>query len=54
MGREEFRLNHYAGEVNYNVNGELFDKGQGETKNLRKLVFEQERVLIFSHIFSPC
>lgn len=22
MGREEFRLAHYAGEVNYNVNGE--------------------------------
>ena len=23
MGREEFRLLHYAGEVNYNVNGEM-------------------------------
>ncbi len=22
IGREEFRLAHYAGEVNYNVNGE--------------------------------
>lgn len=21
MGRDEFRLQHYAGEVNYNVNG---------------------------------
>uniref|UniRef100_A0A672PX23 Unconventional myosin-Ic-like n=1 Tax=Sinocyclocheilus grahami TaxID=75366 RepID=A0A672PX23_SINGR len=28
MGREEFRLIHYAGEVNYNVNGQLLNGGQ--------------------------
>ncbi len=28
MGREEFRLIHYAGEVNYNVNGQLLNRGQ--------------------------
>lgn len=26
MGRDEFRLLHYAGEVNYNVNGEGVDR----------------------------
>ncbi|XP_055082304.1 unconventional myosin-Ic-like isoform X2 [Periophthalmus magnuspinnatus] len=49
MNREEFRLLHYAGEVNYNVNGFLDKNNDSLNRNLKEVMCQSD-----NHILSHC
>lgn len=49
MNREEFRLLHYAGEVNYNVNGFLDKNNDSLNRNLKEVMCQSG-----NHILSHC
>lgn len=49
MDREEFRLLHYAGEVNYNVNGFLDKNNDSLNRNLKEVMCQSD-----NHILSHC
>ncbi|XP_061753715.1 unconventional myosin-Ic [Nerophis ophidion] len=51
MSREEFRLLHYAGEVNYNVNGFLDKNNDSMNRNLKEVMCHSDNQII-SHCFS--
>ncbi|XP_054610330.1 unconventional myosin-Ic-like [Dunckerocampus dactyliophorus] len=51
MSREEFRLLHYAGEVNYNVNGFLDKNNDSMNRNLKEVMCQSDNRII-SHCFS--
>ncbi|KAK1157499.1 unconventional myosin-Ic isoform X1 [Acipenser oxyrinchus oxyrinchus] len=46
MGREEFRLLHYAGEVNYNVNGFLDKNNDLLFRNLKEAMCQSENKIL--------
>ncbi|XP_043910277.1 unconventional myosin-Ic isoform X1 [Protopterus annectens] len=46
MSREDFRLLHYAGEVNYNVNGFLDKNNDLLFRNLKETVSESENTIL--------
>uniref|UniRef100_A0A6Q2XC80 Unconventional myosin-Ic n=1 Tax=Esox lucius TaxID=8010 RepID=A0A6Q2XC80_ESOLU len=46
MGREEFRLLHYAGEVNYNVNGFLDKNNDLLFRNLKEVMCMSENTIL--------
>uniref|UniRef100_A0A4W4F588 Myosin motor domain-containing protein n=1 Tax=Electrophorus electricus TaxID=8005 RepID=A0A4W4F588_ELEEL len=46
MGREEFRLLHYAGEVNYNVNGFLDKNNDLLFRNLKEVMCSSENRIL--------
>uniref|UniRef100_A0A3P8RYW9 Myosin Ic, paralog b n=1 Tax=Amphiprion percula TaxID=161767 RepID=A0A3P8RYW9_AMPPE len=46
MGREEFRLLHYAGEVNYNVNGFLDKNNDLLFRNLKEVMVMSENKIL--------
>ncbi|XP_035288723.1 unconventional myosin-Ic-like isoform X1 [Anguilla rostrata] len=46
LGREEFRLLHYAGEVNYNVNGFLDKNNDLLFRNLKEVVCQSENKIL--------
>ncbi|XP_018606075.1 unconventional myosin-Ic-like isoform X1 [Scleropages formosus] len=46
MGREEFRLLHYAGEVNYNVNGFLDKNNDLLFRNLKEIMCQSENKIL--------
>ncbi|MBN3312134.1 MYO1C protein, partial [Atractosteus spatula] len=46
MGREEFRLLHYAGEVNYNVNGFLDKNNDLLFRSLKEVMCQSENSII--------
>ncbi|XP_056127040.1 myosin Ic, paralog b isoform X1 [Rhinichthys klamathensis goyatoka] len=46
MGREEFRLSHYAGEVNYNVNGFLDKNNDLLFRNLKEVMCMSENKIL--------
>ncbi|XP_072557587.1 unconventional myosin-Ic isoform X1 [Paramormyrops kingsleyae] len=46
MGREEFRLLHYAGEVNYNVNGFLDKNNDLLFRNLKEVTCQSENKIL--------
>ncbi|XP_066552170.1 unconventional myosin-Ic isoform X3 [Amia ocellicauda] len=46
MGREEFRLLHYAGEVNYNVNGFLDKNNDLLFRNLKEVMCQSENKIL--------
>ncbi|MEQ2186179.1 hypothetical protein GOODEAATRI_026085 [Goodea atripinnis] len=50
MSREEFRLLHYAGEVNYNVNGFLDKNNDLLNRNLKEVMCQSENQIL-SHCF---
>ncbi|XP_077961187.1 unconventional myosin-Ic [Gasterosteus aculeatus] len=50
MGREEFRLLHYAGEVNYNVNGFLDKNNDLLNRNLKEVMCQSHNQIV-SHCF---
>lgn len=50
MGREEFRLSHYAGEVNYNVNGFLDKNNDLLFRNLKEVMCMSENKIL-THCF---
>ncbi|XP_034461829.1 unconventional myosin-Ic [Hippoglossus hippoglossus] len=49
MSREEFRLLHYAGEVNYNVNGFVEKNNDSLNRNLKEVMCQSD-----NHILSHC
>uniref|UniRef100_A0A3Q4I048 Myosin Ic, paralog a n=1 Tax=Neolamprologus brichardi TaxID=32507 RepID=A0A3Q4I048_NEOBR len=50
MSREEFRLLHYAGEVNYNVNGFLDKNNDLLNRNLKEVMCQSDNQIL-SHCF---
>ncbi|XP_028662540.1 unconventional myosin-Ic isoform X2 [Erpetoichthys calabaricus] len=46
LGREEFRLLHYAGEVNYNVNGFLDKNNDLLFRNLKEVICQSENKIL--------
>uniref|UniRef100_A0A8D3EEU5 Unconventional myosin-Ic-like n=1 Tax=Scophthalmus maximus TaxID=52904 RepID=A0A8D3EEU5_SCOMX len=50
MSREEFRLLHYAGEVNYNVNGFLEKNNDLLSRNLKEVMCQSDNQIL-SHCF---
>uniref|UniRef100_A0A8C4IMM1 Myosin-Ic n=1 Tax=Dicentrarchus labrax TaxID=13489 RepID=A0A8C4IMM1_DICLA len=46
MSREEFRLLHYAGEVNYNVNGFLDKNNDSLNRNLKEVMCQSENQIL--------
>ncbi|XP_041864369.1 unconventional myosin-Ic isoform X2 [Melanotaenia boesemani] len=50
MSREEFRLLHYAGEVNYNVNGFLDKNNDSLNRNLKEVMCQSDNQIL-SHCF---
>ncbi|KAK2828478.1 hypothetical protein Q5P01_019512 [Channa striata] len=50
MSREEFRLLHYAGEVNYNVNGFLDKNNDSLNRNLKEVMCQSENEIL-NHCF---
>ncbi|XP_029028817.1 unconventional myosin-Ic isoform X2 [Betta splendens] len=50
MSREEFRLLHYAGEVNYNVQGFLDKNNDSLSRNLKEVMCQSENQIL-SHCF---
>uniref|UniRef100_A0AAQ4S826 Myosin Ic, paralog b n=1 Tax=Gasterosteus aculeatus aculeatus TaxID=481459 RepID=A0AAQ4S826_GASAC len=46
MGREEFRLLHYAGEVNYNVNGFLDKNNDLLNRNLKEVMCQSHNQIV--------
>ncbi|KAM9847042.1 unconventional myosin-Ic-like [Aulostomus maculatus] len=50
MSREEFRLLHYAGEVNYNVNGFLDKNNDLLNRNLKEVMCQSDNQII-NHCF---
>ncbi|KAF7205941.1 unconventional myosin-Ic isoform X1 [Nothobranchius furzeri] len=46
MSREEFRLLHYAGEVNYNVNGFLDKNNDLLSRNLKEVVCQSDNQIL--------
>ncbi|KAF3705915.1 Unconventional myosin-Ic Myosin I beta [Channa argus] len=46
MSREEFRLVHYAGEVNYNVNGFLDKNNDSLNRNLKEVMCQSENQIL--------
>ncbi|XP_063061883.1 myosin Ic, paralog b isoform X2 [Engraulis encrasicolus] len=46
MGREDFRLSHYAGEVNYNVNGFLDKNNDLLFRNLKEVMCMSENKIL--------
>lgn len=56
MGRDEFRLLHYAGEVNYNVNGEEVDRDTGNLEGapmFESWVLSRAAILAEQHAYWP-
>ncbi|RVE63662.1 hypothetical protein OJAV_G00138660 [Oryzias javanicus] len=50
MSREEFRLLHYAGEVNYNVSGFLDKNNDSLNRNLKEVMCQSDNQIL-SHCF---
>uniref|UniRef100_A0A671Y226 Myosin Ic, paralog a n=1 Tax=Sparus aurata TaxID=8175 RepID=A0A671Y226_SPAAU len=50
MSREEFRLLHYAGEVNYNVNGFLDKNNDSLNRNLKEVMCQSDNQIL-QHCF---
>uniref|UniRef100_A0A8D0AZ04 Myosin Ic, paralog a n=1 Tax=Sander lucioperca TaxID=283035 RepID=A0A8D0AZ04_SANLU len=50
MSREEFRLLHYAGEVNYNINGFLDKNNDLLNRNLKEVMCQSDNQIL-SHCF---
>ncbi|XP_072302492.1 unconventional myosin-Ic [Eucyclogobius newberryi] len=46
MNREEFRLLHYAGEVNYNVNGFLDKNNDSLNRNLKEVLCQSDNQIL--------
>uniref|UniRef100_A0A8D3EAF5 Unconventional myosin-Ic-like n=1 Tax=Scophthalmus maximus TaxID=52904 RepID=A0A8D3EAF5_SCOMX len=53
MSREEFRLLHYAGEVNYNVNGFLEKNNDLLSRNLKEVMCQSDNQILKSFFVFP-